>query len=493
MKKTYLGFYILTLIVSIFVIVFLATGLWRQFFSPEEVEGEIRTRIITPREAEAFSATGQYDQKAWEEHLNTKIPFYEGELVAAVLNKESEEGLAEEQFAVYRNTSDALSPMHITFLSYDENIRAYRRMWDEPIAATRAETISLFSQDLIGDRNDCIIITGVNNLNEHTMTVFRRVPGLRPNEPYMKIAELQAAGSITIQETSRSLAYQQGIVTGQSFNIASYSHDPASNNMLDQIETIYSFNVLSQQYEQVRVTRIPGSQIEQRRVRELLSGVPGVFENFINDLWYYVSPQGTIDTRQYLYFDPIGREIIFYGDEAQQVFHWQSSTTTRLGLYIRSQNSPISTLLRFIDIELESLDSIRVRVIEDVRLKITVSATWDGTYRRAGTASARQPSSQIAQAADAVFDSSWGRLIFSSTGDYTITSGGNIRSGRYVFYEVNGIDLLEMRPGDGNGSESRMLYRIENLTTTMILTRVRLGTSGIQDMSEPPITLTPVE
>jgi len=486
MKKTFIGFSIGIIVLSILLIIFLATGFWKNFFYPEEDE-ITRTRIITPREVNPFDILNPSNNIDWNESYNTKIPMDEGENVIAILNKESEEGFAEEQFAVYQNSAQAF--IHIAFLSYDDNTRAYRRMWDLPTAATRPETISLFSQDLIGDRNNCIIVTGMNNSNEHTMTIFRRASGQRYSA-YNKIAELQIAGSIVIQEAGRSLAYQQGIARGSSYNIASYGPDPASSNILDQIETTYSYNPYSERYVQSTVTRLPGSQIEQRRLRELLSGVPGVFENFMHDLWYYVSPQGTIDAKQYLYFDPVGREIIFYGDDAQQVFRWQSSTPKRLGLYIRSQNISISTLLRFIDIELESLDSVKISVNEDVRLKITVSTTWDGSYRRAGSANMGKQTNPIKNAVNALYDSSWGRIQFNDTGEYSINSSGNIRRGRYLFYEIDNNELLELRPD--NGSETRMVYKTENAAGVKLLSRVRIGTNGIHDLLEPPVTLTPV-
>jgi len=484
MKKTAIGLYIGFALLSILLIIVLATGYWKRFFYPEIFE-ETRARVITVQETNSITSDNQSNQNSWEDNLSVKMPLLEGEMVIAVLNKESEVSVSEEQFVVYR-TSDANSPVFITFFSYDDRARSYRRMWDETTLATRPETISLFSQDLIGDRNNCIIVTGMNSRNEHTITVFRR-----QNQNYRKIAELQIEGSIMIQETARSLAYQQGITTGQSFNIAAYSHDSLSANFLDQIETIYSFNQSTFHYEQTRVTRIPGSQVEQRRIRELLSGAPGVFESFINDLWYYVSPQGTIDTKQFLYFDPAGREIIFYGDESQQVFEWQSSAPTRYGIYIRSQNISINTLLRFIEVELESLDSIRLRVNEDVRLRITANTTWDGSYRRAGAAAVRDSVSQLKPAINALFDSSWGRIQFYDTGSYSINSSLGQRNGRYVFYNVNENNLLELRPESGN-TETRMVYSAETVAGVIILSRVRLGTTGVFDLLEPPVTLTPV-
>ncbi|MDR0302397.1 MAG: pallilysin-related adhesin, partial [Treponema sp.] len=402
-------------------------------------------------------------------------------------------GVTEEQFVVYRYANDAAKPLYITGIVYDEQSREYKRQWDAPTAATRSETISLFTQDLIGDRINCVIVSGMNNQYEHTITVFRRNSFAQREQPYTKIAELQIDGSIVIQETSRSMAYQQGITSGQSFNIAAYGHDTSSTNIMDQLETIYSYNPGTNQYERTNVSRIPGAQIEQRRVREILSGAPGVFENFTHDLWYYVSPQGMIDLKQYIFFDPASREIIFFGDEAQQVFRWQNSMPTRYGLYVRSQNISITTLLRFIDIELESLDSIKLRVFEDVRMKVIVNTSWDGTYRRAGAVNAEKPKSSIKASLNALFDSSLGRLQFFDTGVYTINSGE--KSGHYVFFKVDENDLLELRPDDaGEAPEGRTVYKVEVIgNSALILSRVRLGTTGIHEVMEPAVMLTPVE
>jgi hypothetical protein len=492
MKKVYTG----VAAACLLLIMFLATGLWKKILYPN-TEEEISAKIVMPREAASYQAATAAQQSGRDENLIPKIPLDNREVVIAVLNLESEEGVTEEQFVVYRYVHDAARPLYITCIGYDAQSKKHKRLWDAPTAATRPETISMFTQDLIGDRNNCIIVSGMNNQYEHTMTVFRRNHIAAREQPYRKIAELQIDGSIAIQETSRSMAYQQGLTSGQSYKIIAYGHDSSSTNIMDQLETTYSFNPVINQYERTNVSRIPGNQIEQRKVREILSGAPGVFENFTHDLWYYVSPQGTIDSRQYIFFDPASREIIFFGDEAQQVFQWQNSMPTRYGLYIRSQNISITTLLRFIDIELESLDSLKLRVFEDVRMKIIVSTSWDGTYRRAGTVKTDKPKSSIKASLNALYDSSLGKLRFYDTGAYTITAGNaSAKNGWYVFFKVDENELLELRPDgkENEVTEGRMVYKVEAIgNSALILSRVRLGTTGIQSTMEPPIMLTPME
>jgi hypothetical protein len=457
-----------------------------------------RTRVIVPSLENGDSGGND----AWTDYADEyalKAPLGGDEQFISALNFDFYNDSVEEQLVAFRSrlASDQVS---IAYFSYDDKIGSYRRSWNAPTAATMPGTVSLFTLDLLGDRRDCVILTGMNAEGKHTLTAFHKVEKEDLNRPFIKIAEIQVDGAITIQETDRPMAYRQGITKGQPFTILAYGQDSGSSNMLDRIEIEYTYNPVRGFYEQGKTTRIPGSQIEQQRVREILSS-KSKFEEFIHDLWYHVSPTGVIDRSQYLYFDPGNREIIFYGEDTQQVFNWQHSNSTRYGLYITSQNIAVTTLRRFLDIELESIDSIRMKVFEDVRLKIGISASWDGSYRRAGKVYEQDASPR--PYIDASYDSSMGRLRFYANGEYELNSSDQSEKGRYAFFRVNDKELLEFRP-DRNGlprsaqnNEDRMIYRIASPAgalnaDNLSLFRVRLVPSGIQELQEGQVFLTKV-
>ncbi|MCL2879550.1 MAG: pallilysin-related adhesin [Treponema sp.] len=497
--------------------VFFALGGSRLIHNQKKTE-QNHTKTFVLGETDGNSRTQDTaDEAISTEDNNSKAPMGEGEEIVSVLNLDTGGDTPEEQIIAFRNLHEVESSIHIALNEYDEKSRKYVRTWSAPALAVRPGTVSLYSRDLIGDRSTCVLLSGMNNQGEHTLTVFRRSgqntlknrsgnSASQKNPPLIKIAELQIDGAINIQETERSQAYQLGQAPGQSFTIAAYGHDNDSGNILDQIETIYSYDPQSGMYEKSKVTRIPGSQIEQRRLKDLLSGTPGVFEDFINDLWYFVSPQGTIDKKQYIYFDPVNHEIIFYGDENLQVFTWKSSIPTRYGLYISSQNISVSTLSRSINIELESLDSIRVKVFEEVRLKIGVNESWDGSYRRAGSESRNTANADtsVQPYINTVYDSSLGRFRFMPGGLYELSSGNTKKTGWYVFFEVNGQELLQLRSDMGNtpnepkDENARIIYRVDRSPASgapagiISLSRIILGTTGIQDLHEGVITLTEV-
>jgi hypothetical protein len=469
-------------------------------FSADPDGRDWQARVIIPQNPESpgFAGDGDVERMVHEDAMHAKIALREGESIVAVLTQDLDGDMVDEQILAHRTLLEMDSPVSVSCIDYDEALGGYRRIWTAPTAVTRPGTASVYTQDLIGDRSICVLVSGMDSAGEHTLTVFR-IDSSDPEAEasFDKIAELRVDGSIRVQEAERSRAYQTGLSRGQSFTIAAYGRDFRSSNILDQVERIYGYNSETGVYEPIRTTRIPGSQIEQRRVRELLNGDREQFEQFITGLWYYVSPQGTVDNRQYIYFDPQGKEIIFYGEEIQQVFAWQNSSATRHGLYIASQNISVTTLRRFLDIELESLESIRVKVFEDVRLKIYVTAPWDGSYRKAETreaaAALSAPPGKAVPYIDASYEGSIGRIVFSPDGAYTLISGGTVaKQGRYAFFTLDSQELLDLRPAH-SGGDAHATDRVERGETddsaALILKRIRLGTRGAQEAPEVAVSL----
>lgn len=494
--------------ITIFIFVLTALVIGVLFFTPESIfnppgrpSKQTRTIIPQPRLPEDAYDEGYLAEKlAYEDSMNAKVALDEGETIVSVLTQDFDGDLQDEQIIAYRNLGEPGSPIYLTYIRYDGLLGGFRRIWDTSTIITRPGTLSLYTRDLLGDRSVSVIVTGMNATGEHTLTVLRKnaqspeqdAAGDKNANPFTKIAEIRIDGSIIIQETERTQAYQRGISKGQSFTIAAYGRDNDSANMLDQIEITYGYNPAKAFYEQVKITRLPGTQIEQRRLQDLLDGNPEVFERFIDGLWYYAG-SGTPDSRQYIYFDLPNRELIFYGDESQQVFTWLNSSATRYGIYVSSQNISVTTLRRSLNIELESLDSIRIKVSEDVRLKLGVNDSWDGSYRKAGSMAPgfSEDTPLVVPYLNASYDGSIGKLIFSKEGFYELYAQGTVRKGKYAFFALDGRKLLELRPGGITGLARETYLVSRQSPEELILIRVRLGTQGIQEIHEAAISLAP--
>jgi len=452
-------------IITIAIFGFTALGIAALIFLPSPWDNQAgrvvqQPRMVVPRMMDASWAYDEYSfsELIAGEALTSRIPLGEGNVLVSVLNGNFYRNPVQEQFVAYRNILNPGGPIYLTFIEYDAASRTYRRTWTAATSATRPETVTLDAHDLIGDWSVSVLLSGMNHEGEYTLTIFRMNPA-QSQERFSKIADIRVDGNITVREVARPQSYQMGVAPGQSFTIAANGRDASSENIMDQIEMVYAFNQASGFFERRSATRIPGSHIEQRRVREILSN-SGAFEEFLSGLWFYVTAQGTIDRNQYIYFDPANRQVTFFVDDTMQVFSWRNSIATRNGIHIVSQNISINTIRRSIDVQLESLDGIRIRTSENLRPAFRMlTSPQDGSYRRAGrpadspsvTPAVVMPTAHL----EARYDSPMGRLYFFSDGSYHLHASGGVSQGQYAFFSVNGKELLELRSTELRSTELR--------------------------------------
>ncbi|MDR2419450.1 MAG: pallilysin-related adhesin [Treponema sp.] len=473
-------------VLTLLVFLLSAVGIWRLIVAARNAElvqsEQGYTRIITP-EKPAIETVGTSMVSD-----TILVPLNPGEVLVSVLTQDFDPEIpGAEQLLLYRN-AEPNSPLYLSYLAQDAH--TYQRLWTKETGITRPWTAALDVKDLIGDHSLSVVLSGMNDSGERILTVFKHSQGA---ELFVSIADIQTTGSIAIQETARTQTYQRG-ARGASFPLLVYENLNMANP-LDQVEMVYTYNSTLGRYEQSELIQILGSQVEQRTIQTALNGGSRSFEAFIEGLWYFVDSTGTVNTSQYIYFDPVGRELVFYGDEAQQVFTWQSSSMTRGGLSIAGYNISVTTLGRSVDIELSSIRRIKVTVVEDVNLKIGSDKIWDGFYEKlSDVAAAGSVNVPTVSYIEAEYNGSMGKLRFSPSGSYELSSSAIGRIGKYVFFDFNGETLLEFRSSDG----VRELYLVEHGETlrengsweALTLTPVRIGLRGIQRLRETPISLT---
>jgi hypothetical protein len=453
-------------------------------FSSREREVQ-QTRVVIPQ---TVGAGGESLNAPWrnDETQALLVNLEEGEAPIAVLTRDFEGDSYEEQIIAYRRLQEIDSHIFISYAKYNKYEGIYFRAWEAPVAATRPGTVFLYSEDLIGDGGICILISGMNGSGEQTLTIFRKIddPQL---EPFSKIAEFLIEGSIAVEEMNSGRNPRS-----RSLSIAAYGRDYESANIMDQIEVTYTYNQVNGLYEQSRMVKIPGSQIEQRRLKDILNGNSGQFEQFIDGLWC----QGEGDQRKYVYFNTGAKELIFYNNnKSEEIFSWQDSTPTSYGLHINSRNVSLTKLRRTINVELASLESIRLRVYQDEYLRSGPNTIWDGSYYRLQKAETAPELKKITPYLEESYDGPDGKITFHQDGSFELhpLAGSSELShkGQYVFFTIKDEELLELRFFGRTSREStRETYKISPTGNHRLsLTRVRINTRGIQDLHEPVIEL----
>jgi hypothetical protein len=443
---------------------------------------------IRIRNADDFSTGETYDEQIAPMTALAFGQFEKGEKIITMLALDGD--LTDEQVVAYQNENEFEGKVFLAQIKFDSASGEYVRVTNAPSAASITDTVSLLSNDLVGDHSVCILLSGMNTSGEHTLTVFRKPDA---SGVFEKIGEFVVDGIISVVETERGVNYERGITAGASFPITTRGRDPASFNEMDQIETAYTYNSAANRYEQKSVTAIPGAVIENKWQRDMLSGNRARFLEFAAGLWYLVSPEGTVGSRQHIYIDPENKEIIFGAEDRQEVFSWINATPTRYGLYFVANNIALTTLRRYIDIELESRDSIRLKVIEDVRMTIEANAPWDGSYRK------MPPLKDLPDRAappvnafiEETYESVLGRVSFKANGEYRIETDGTVKTGKYAFFLLGGEELLELRPASSSGEKRapREVYAVARDGAGLVLSRVSIGIKRIERHREPSIAL----
>ncbi len=360
----------------------------------------------------------------------------------------------------------------------------YSRLTSLKTGVTQARTLLLYVADVIGDRTNCIVFSGMTADNMQSLAVFQPVPERDGKTSLAVIADLRSDGPINVREVPRSDAYNLGVTGGDSYPIITYNSDPDAPDTLDQIERVYRWDRQLKRYEQTSEARIPGKKLESRIVQQLQGGNVEAFETYLTGLWYIQNTTGTMGPR-YIYFDTPMKEIVFHNNITEEVFIREAGSPRRYGAYLTTRNRSISSIRRLIDLELTGIDEIRVRILEDVRLKIGVASDWDGVYRKMSNNAVQQRDATRLDAVKKAIGASeepWtttdgrGLTLLSTT--YSSGLTGTIETGAYALLTVAGEPVLQ--------------FRLAGRDTTNRFFKVAVETEQNSGAEEQKLTLTEV-
>jgi hypothetical protein len=412
----------------------------------------------------------------------------------------NKDGMAD-QVCALKNNSD--SNIYLVPGLQNPLTNNYTRLESIRTGVTQTRTLLLYSLDIIGDRTNALICSGMTADNLQLLTVYVPVIGVDGSPSFTSVADLRADGTIDLKEVPRSDAYNLTLTAGESYPIYTYSSDPDAPQTLNQIERIYKWDKALKRYEQASESRIEGKKIESKLVKQLQGGNLASFEKFLDGLWYM--PSSTSNTTRYLFFNETDNEIIFHNGSTEEVFTRESGTARRYGVYLTTRNKSISSIRRLIDIELTGIDEIKIRVLEDVKLKIGVASDFDGVYRKMASnstivAPSKYPSPQeiraLLDSSEADWTSTDGQVLRTTGNTFTLVVNDRTDTGDFALLSVGGKPVLQLRT-EANSKISRF-YLIETETgaipggerQSLTLTEVSVSISGTAYMGSAPAVFT---
>ncbi|MFC2601355.1 MAG: pallilysin-related adhesin [Treponema lecithinolyticum] len=353
---------------------------------------------------------------------------------------------------------------------YNSLFNTYERSVELVTDIEQVKTFSLSAMDITGTHENALIITGYSTKNESLFEAW--LPRKFFNKLALhKIADLQAEGTIFVQQRKRSDSYPLESEDGESFPIWAYTSDPgAAAGSLDQLQIMYDWSKAEEKYVQKVRSKIAGKRITAQELAKIQDGTESTFASFLNGLW--VKPAETTEQSWFLFFDYDKKEIIFFQKDRQEIYMWGRSTLRRNGILVYTTNKSMTNISRRFDIALISTDEIRIKVTDDLGILINSETLWDGSYKKQNssafftglvqkTEDSEDDAVKILQTENrSVWKCSNGWNISFTQSSYKAKNGSLSENGVYTELNTLNEKLLQFKSAKQNSSFSGF-YRAE--------------------------------
>jgi hypothetical protein len=147
-----------------------------------------------------------------------------------------------------------------------------------------------------------------------------------------------------------------------------------------QLQVEYVWSSFLRKYIKKTERQISIPKVEDDIVEMLQRGNVSDLEGFLDGLWYKIDEKA--GDQYFVFFNSQKREVVFLFEDAQEIYRWRQSSKRREGLYFSVTNTAIANLTRRVDVSVPNGQQIVLRINDDVRMPISESTIWNGTYYR---------------------------------------------------------------------------------------------------------------
>ena len=460
-----------------------------------------RARVVVPIVDTSDEAADDTENDYKDDYsIESFITLENGETLISAVTLDSDGDGYDDQLNVIKT---ATSPyLQLVLALYNVNTMRYDRTFTLPTRISQVRSFACTALDVTGNHHSAIVYQGITDNGHAILQIYNGSRSERGTFSLACIGDFEAEGTIFIQQLDRDESYELSRAKGTSFPVWVYTSELRDGSTIqDQVQTMYDWSDAEQMYVQVSQKRIAGSSIAEKELSRIQDGTVDTFARFLDGLWY--KTENTAHTIRYVFFDYTNGELIFQSDDSEEVYSWQNSTLRRGGMYFSSVNKSIENLQRRVDISLVSLDEIRIRIQDDVRMLISESTLWDGSYRKLSNVQSA-PSPAVAPAVQAlVTGASWATgdstIITFDDISYSVVGNGFSDSGRYMRVVVSGTTLLQFKSDTASpffagsydvsfASEPVAGKAVED-TTTLLLRPVTVSPDGFYHKEVQPVTL----
>lgn len=417
-----------------------------------------RAKVVNPKNADSSKDQDNLENlESQVEKFDTLISLKPSETLISSISVDLNADNYDDEVAVIRKSSE--KNFIIVPALYNSETNEYERLSELVTNTASTKIFSIMGVDVIGEHKNALVYQGVNDKENMIMQIFQceTVEGAME---LVNIGDFESDGTIFIQQTERSDAYQLSLGNGESFSVWVYKTDLIENARqtngktagTNQIQQEYKWNPVSKKYELDREIKVAASRLEAAELSKIQDGTVESFAGFLDGLWYKTNNTGS--DLHYFFFDYNNQEIIQVVGDIQEIYNWEVSRLRHNGIYISTVNSSIANLHRKIDIGLMGVDQIRITTWDDVNLVIKQDDLWDGTYKRLPVNSVYEDvvvskKTEFQNAVEnepSVWNSENSELTISFKDSiYLLKSGEVEESGVYSFLTAGTYNIIQLR------------------------------------------------
>ncbi len=394
----------------------------------------------------------------------------------------------EDQISVLRTLSDP--NISIVVGLYIPQRQTYVRSYTIQTKISQVRTFACTTLDAVGDHSTSLIYQGLSEDGSFVLKIYRAE--MNENQFSLSlIGDFSSSGTIFIQQSQRNESYQLAGSNGESFPVWVYeSVENEKSGRTDQIQTMYDWKSDEKKYVEIRSVRVSGGTLAEKELSKIQDGTVDSFVKFLDGLWY---KDDDSQNRRYIFFDYSNSEIIFQFEDIEEVYSWFNSTVRRGGIYFSSVNKSIENLQRRFDISLVSLDEIRVKIQDDVRMLIGEENLWDGNYKKVVAVSKKTNREGVSEfveklVAEEKWESADGVKIDFTQSQYFAVGKGINDHGRYTQIDIFGRTFIQFR-SEGEVAFFTGEYQPTERDGSVVLQKVSVNPEGFYTEQVRPVVL----
>ena len=420
--------------------------------TPDTEQETIRAKVVIPATTNQVEQSEDTESYSSVEFENTSlVQLNLDETLITTLSVDINLDTFEDQIIAVKKAN---KPNIVLIIGlYNSKTSEYQRFTEIQTSIFQVKTFSLMTMDLAGNHTNTLVCTGFSSNNDSILQAYN--PKSEKNRfSIVKIIDLKTDGTIFIQQAQRNDNYSIYNMNADCFPIIMYSTEETPEGTdFEQVQTTYEWNKKTEVYEPTATTRLSSKKIAAKELARILDGNISTFTNFLDGLWYRTNTTGQ---QRYIFFDPKSEEIIFFDQAIQEVYDWLNNTLRKNGVYISASNKSISNLVRYFDIALVSVDEIRVRVRDDVRMIIGTDTLWDGVYKKTSQKMNSVQSKTTATNIIKTMEEGAGKWNFQDNsvvftdGVFSLSNKDKKESGVYTHTTLFNTDLIQFRADQEN-------------------------------------------